>query len=156
MPFQASRDLCLAALSLVLVGCVTVQRDTAIDQACATAPSCPAGCDRCDGDTCHIDCDGDACRQRIVECAPGMDCALHCDGASACQAANVIGPEHGTLTMVCEGASACDDAVVAAEGGLDLRCDGSHACSSAHLLCGTGSCDWTCRQADACADLVVR
>ncbi len=158
MTVRPLRALFLAASSLALVGCFSFRRDVGIADACSSpsSTSCPAECDRCDGGVCHIDCSAGGCEQRILECAPGMDCALHCDGAGSCREANVIGPVGGSLSMACSGDASCDDVVVAAESGLELSCAGAQACQSAHLLCGNGTCDWTCKDSDSCSGLVVR
>jgi hypothetical protein len=92
------------------------------------ASSCPAGCTRCEDDTCVVECiEDDSCGDPVV-CPPGLPCLVVCEGIGSCAAG-----------IDCSAAASCD-----------LRCTSREACNG-EIRCGEGRCSVTCSARDTCA-----
>lgn len=147
---------CASALTPVLAtaGACGPGLDAPRDEAAGT--SCPAECDRCDGDVCQIECSADStCARETVACPPGMNCEVQCLGDAACKSATIEGPKGFALEIDCDGRSACGGAVVNAGRDVELTCRGTEACGSTTMHCGTGGCDWACVTKASCNGIAV-
>jgi hypothetical protein len=87
--------------------------------------TCPAVCDKCDGDVCVFECLGEAaCQERTVKCPNGLGCGVVCLGRHAC----------AKLRLTCPIASPCS-----------IECgDDKEACKDATVTCGTNRCEAQC------------
>jgi hypothetical protein len=87
--------------------------------------TCPAVCDKCDGDVCVFECLGEAaCEERTMKCPNGRACQVVCLGRHAC----------AKLRLTCPAASPCT-----------IECgDDKEACKDATVTCGTNRCEARC------------
>jgi hypothetical protein len=127
----------------------------------ATPVVCPSECDRCEGNTCVIECvQADSCSNQIV-CPSGLDCQVVCSGSASCNngidcsmadscdlTCSTIGSCGGQLlcgtgpcNAVCSGTGTCDNGIDCSNScACDTDCSGNGACDNAPSCPGPGTC----------------
>lgn len=107
---------------------------------------CTGVCDGCTEVECTADCMGPPGCSGSVDCPPGLDCYVNCDGDDSCIDLVVNCPPTERCELLCSGDDACLRLFLSCgEGPCAIRCEGDpQACRETTVICGAGPCVAEC------------
>ena len=116
----------------------------------APGGACPDACTGgCNGNTCIIACEANACKGVNITCPVGFDCQIECVGQHACQSTAIDCPADHDCSIQCDstvdGNHACEDVVFTCSNGpCSMNCVGDEPCKGTAVNCGANACSVTC------------
>lgn len=108
--------------------------------ACATAGgSCNMG-------VCTVAC-GTGCTDKTVDCPPGNDCTIVCDGLAGCDGLKCKGGH--SCTLLCTGSGSCKNGASCESERCDFECT-SDSCKTGPITCDASVCIAKCSGDKSC------
>ena len=112
--------------------------------------TCPAGCSRCDLDTCVVEClTNDSCAEPVV-CPPGIPCRVECTGKNTCNGGIDCGDSTDCLVN-CIGNDSCQGLITCGTLPCRVNCLETATCAMGIDCDESCKCDTVCSGDGACA-----